>query len=88
VHHGKTGFVIPPTDVDTAIHTLRQLLGDASLRTELGAAGRQAAVTYFNWDRVARETLDFTIDVARAEKAGRRPSGVWERGNWLSAWPR
>jgi glycosyltransferase involved in cell wall biosynthesis len=32
---------------------LRRLLGDAELRRNLGQAGRQSVVQYYNWNRVA-----------------------------------
>jgi glycosyltransferase involved in cell wall biosynthesis len=39
---------------------LRNLLGDEARRLRMGAAAREAVVRHYNWDRVARETLDFT----------------------------
>lgn len=60
VRDGETGFVVPPTDVAAATDALGRLLVDRELRQQMGAAGRQAVLTHFNWDRVARETLAFT----------------------------
>jgi phosphatidylinositol alpha-1,6-mannosyltransferase len=60
VRDGETGFVITPTDQDAVTAALRRLLGDAALRTSMGIAGRRAVESHYNWDRVARETLDFT----------------------------
>jgi phosphatidylinositol alpha-1,6-mannosyltransferase len=59
VRDGVTGFVVAPTDVAAVSEVLGRLLGDASLRATMGAAGRHAVETHYNWDRVARETLDF-----------------------------
>jgi len=63
VRDGETGFVVPPADVDAVSSALRRLLGDPSLRTAMGTAGRRAVESHYNWDRVARETLDFTRTV-------------------------
>lgn len=60
VRDGETGFVVPPADVDAVSSALRALLGDAALRSAMGNAGRRAVESHYNWDRVARETLDFT----------------------------
>lgn len=60
VRDGETGFVVPAADVDAVSAALRRLLGDDALRTAMGDAGRRAVESHYNWDRVARETLDFT----------------------------
>jgi len=60
VRDGETGFVVEPTDVAAVADALGRLLGDASLRAAMGAAGRRAVETHYNWDRVARETIAFT----------------------------
>jgi glycosyltransferase involved in cell wall biosynthesis len=38
-------------------------------RKQMGAAGRRAVETYFNWDRVARDTREFTERVIAASKS-------------------
>ena len=60
VRDGETGFVVGPRDVSAVTAALRQLLGNPELRHRMGGAGRRAVETHYNWDRVARETLDFT----------------------------
>ncbi|MCC6774296.1 MAG: glycosyltransferase family 4 protein [Gemmatimonadaceae bacterium] len=60
VRDGETGFVVPPTDVQGVAAALARLIGDPALRAAMGVAGRRAVETHYNWDRVARETLDFT----------------------------
>ena len=59
VRDGETGLVVPPADVDEATAAVRTLLTDCDRRKAMGAAARRAAETHYNWDRVARETLDF-----------------------------
>jgi glycosyltransferase involved in cell wall biosynthesis len=54
---GETGIVVPPCD-PVALHSaLERLLGDAGLRRELGAAGRDRARTHFSWGKVTDATL-------------------------------
>lgn len=51
---GKTGWLVPPEDPEALAEALLHLLGDADLRTQLGAAG-QAFIRQNTWDRsVAR----------------------------------
>ena len=63
VRDGETGVVVPPTDLDAIVAGLRGYLGDEARRRETGAAGRRAVETHYNWDRVARDTRQFTRDV-------------------------
>ncbi|MEW5918978.1 MAG: glycosyltransferase family 4 protein, partial [Gemmatimonadota bacterium] len=54
VRDGETGIVVMPNDTDAAAAALRLLLGDEARRQRMGAAGRRAVETHYNWDRVAR----------------------------------
>jgi phosphatidylinositol alpha-1,6-mannosyltransferase len=63
VRDGETGLVVPPTDVDAAVNAIALLLRDSDKRKELGSSGRRAVESYYNWDRVARETREFTRGV-------------------------
>ncbi len=65
VRDGETGVVVPPTDLDAIVAALRGYLGNEARRRETGAAGRRAVETHYNWDRVARDTRQFTRDVVR-----------------------
>jgi len=51
--------VVDPTDVATATEAIGSILRDASLRSRMGAAGRVAVESHYNWDRVAAETREF-----------------------------
>ncbi len=66
VRDGETGVVVPPTDIDAITTALRGYLADDERRRATGAAGRRAVETHYNWDRVARETRDFTLAVVNA----------------------
>jgi glycosyltransferase involved in cell wall biosynthesis len=65
VRHGTSGFVLPPTDVGLVAAALRELLTDEAKRAQMGRAGRVLVETYYNWERVARDTRNFTHDVLK-----------------------
>jgi phosphatidyl-myo-inositol dimannoside synthase len=73
VRDGETGTLVPPENVDAIVSAIRSLLVDENRRKEMGRAGRFAVETYYNWDRVARDTREFTsevLDRQRKERAG------------------
>jgi glycosyltransferase involved in cell wall biosynthesis len=41
------------------------LLTDRAKRAAMGETGRKLVESYYNWDRVARDTRNFTIDVLK-----------------------
>ena len=57
---GETGFVVPPCDVDTVRDALARLLGDDSLRSTMGSAARERAVTDLSYDVLAERLLPLT----------------------------
>jgi glycosyltransferase involved in cell wall biosynthesis len=63
VRDGTSGIVVPPTDVGMVASAFRNLLTDENKRAEMGRRGRMFVETYYNWDRVARDTREFTLDV-------------------------
>ena len=68
VRDGETGLLVDPDDPGAVAHAITRLLGDAELRRRMGAAGRRAVETYYNWDRVAR-------DLIAIDREFRRPDG-------------
>jgi phosphatidylinositol alpha-1,6-mannosyltransferase len=60
VRDGETGIVVPPTDADAIADALRALLLNPTRRAEMGRAARRAVETHYNWDRVARDTREFS----------------------------
>lgn len=59
VRDGETGFVVDPCDIASASAAIGSILRDGTLRTRMGAAGRAAVESHYNWDRVAAETRAF-----------------------------
>ena len=58
VRDGETGLLVDPYCPTAVAEGLNRLLSDAALRRRMGAAGRRAVETYFNWDRVVRDIED------------------------------
>lgn len=55
VRDGETGFLVPPEDPAALTDAVGRLITDAELARRIGAAGRRAVETYYNWDRVVRD---------------------------------
>jgi glycosyltransferase involved in cell wall biosynthesis len=73
VADGVTGLLVPPERSDAAADAVLRLLGDDALRTQLGEAGRQAALERFDADRV-------TDVYVRAYQAALSYAALRERG--------
>jgi len=65
VRDGETGIVVPPTDADAISEAIRSLLLNPERRQQMGRAARYAVETRYNWDRVARDTREFTYEVIK-----------------------
>jgi len=63
VRDGDTGIVVPPTDAVAVSGAIRSLLANDLFRQKMGRAARIAVETHYNWDRVARDTREFTYQV-------------------------
>lgn len=55
VVEGETGFLVSPGDDEALARRLRQVLGDASLRNQLGRRAREVARERFHVQRIARQ---------------------------------
>jgi phosphatidyl-myo-inositol dimannoside synthase len=65
VREGETGLLVDaeqPREVSGAVRTL---LDDRALAARLGAAGRRAVETYYNWDRVAADLARIGHELGR-----------------------
>ena len=60
---GESGLLVPPGDAQALHDALVRLLGDAELRSRLGAAARTRAAEHFSWERAASLTLTAYEDV-------------------------
>jgi len=63
VRDGETGLVVSPVSVRAIADAIAAFLRDGARASAFGAAGRRAVETHYNWDRVARETREFTAAV-------------------------
>jgi len=62
IQHGKNGLLVP-NDSEVIIESLRMLKADRERGVQLGAHARNDVISYYNWDRVARETEEVLLDV-------------------------
>jgi len=70
VRHGETGMVVAPQDIESVASEIRSFVLDPARRAAFGRAGRKAVETHYNWDRVARDTRQFTLDMVGARADG------------------
>lgn len=59
VQDAENGIIVDSTSAESVAGAIAVLLRDANVRNEMGMAGREAVETYFNWNRVARDTARF-----------------------------
>lgn len=59
IRDGETGIVVDPCDIRATTEAIGSIVRDSSLRSRMGAAGRAAVESYYNWNRVAAQTREF-----------------------------
>jgi glycosyltransferase involved in cell wall biosynthesis len=64
--HDREGLLVQPGDLAGLAEAMRRLADDADLRTRLGAAARQRALSRPTWDEVARLFFDHLREIAAA----------------------
>jgi phosphatidylinositol alpha-1,6-mannosyltransferase len=57
VRDGETGLLVDPDNIEEVCRAVRTLLDNPERAREMGAAGRRAVETYYNWDRVAADLM-------------------------------
>ena len=57
VRDGETGILVDPDEPAAVATAITRLLGAPELRHRMGAAGRRAVETHYNWDRVASDLI-------------------------------
>jgi len=65
VRDGITGTIVPPTEVRSVVDAIRDLLLNPEKRAAMGSSARSLVESYYNWDRVARDTRQFTEAVTK-----------------------
>ncbi len=69
VRDGETGVLVDPDDPAAVGAAVAGLLGDRERRGRLGAAGRRAVETYYNWDRVVRDVRAIEAELTAAPRS-------------------
>lgn len=65
VVEGETGLLVDAEDEAGIYAALERLLGDDALREQMARAGRERVLSYFTWERAARETAAILREIAR-----------------------
>ncbi len=65
VDDGRTGFLVPPGDEAALAEKILLLASDPELRAKMGDAGREWAVTRFDWQVVARQYLNIIENITK-----------------------
>jgi phosphatidyl-myo-inositol dimannoside synthase len=68
VREGETGLLVDADRPEAVAEALASLLDDAALRARLGAAGRRAVESHYNWDRVTRDLVRIGRELGSAAK--------------------
>ncbi len=68
VRDGETGLLVKVEGAEAATSAARKLLGDRDLARRLGAEGRRAVETHYNWDRVTRELAGIGHDLRKSAR--------------------
>jgi glycosyltransferase involved in cell wall biosynthesis len=55
IQHGVTGLLVEKNDPRALADAILALLGNTSLRTQMGRAGRRRALEHFTWDHVTKK---------------------------------
>lgn len=54
VEDGKTGFIVPPEDLDALVDAVETLVRRPDLRSQMGQAGREMVARRYSWDESVR----------------------------------
>jgi len=65
---GKTGFVVPPKDINSIIQNIQGLLNDPNKREEMGRLGRERVISLFSLERCIRLHMEIYSETIRHEK--------------------
>lgn len=68
VRDGETGLLVDAEQAEAVAGAVQRLLDDSELARRLGAGGRRAVETYYNWDRVAADLRRIGAEVGGAAR--------------------
>jgi D-inositol-3-phosphate glycosyltransferase len=68
VQDGVTGYSIPDQDPDALAESLKKILGDSSVRTELGKRAAEYAREY-SWPLISTQILEVYEEISRGENS-------------------
>jgi phosphatidyl-myo-inositol dimannoside synthase len=68
VKDGETGLLVDAEDLEEVGGAVSQLLADRSLAHQLGAGGRRAVESYYNWDRVTADLASIGHELGRVPR--------------------
>jgi phosphatidyl-myo-inositol dimannoside synthase len=68
VREGETGLLVDAEQPGAVAEALASLLDDRALRARLGAAGRRAVESHYNWDRVTADLVRIGRELGSAAK--------------------
>jgi phosphatidylinositol alpha-1,6-mannosyltransferase len=68
VREDESGILVDSENLEEVSTVLRRLLDDRILARRLGAGGRRAVETYYNWQRVATELSDIGHQLGKATR--------------------
>ena len=68
IEDGMDGILVEPGDVSDLENKLQNILGDESLRTELGKNARKKIINKFGLDRMVDETINVYQEVLNGPK--------------------
>lgn len=70
VQDGTTGFVVPMGDAKQMAQRMSELVGNATLRRQMGEAARTRAVDEYSVEALGRRTGEVYLDVLRSKHLG------------------
>ena len=71
VREGETGILVDPDDHAAVAAGVNELLASPERRKQLGAAGRRAVESYYNWDRVTKDIIRIEASYSLASPGAR-----------------
>jgi phosphatidyl-myo-inositol dimannoside synthase len=66
VREGETGLLVDPEDETSVVRAIESLLDDPARARRLGAAGRAAAESFYNWPRVVADLREISSEARSA----------------------